>query len=151
MLARCALGRPYEPRGRPFADFGQRAGGSGLGVWGPSGGRLCGARRGGKRLGRRPAALQEKPSADAVSAGTADARHAACVAAIFNAAGEGRASGRRHDDAPSDRRGAAAGELEEADEIAKRRRKRSIRIAIPAAAYDAICSTLPEYAPLWPV
>jgi hypothetical protein len=35
----------------------------------------------------------------------------------------------------------------EADEIAKRRRQRMIHIAITAAAYDAICSTLPEYAP----
>jgi hypothetical protein len=39
----------------------------------------------------------------------------------------------------------------EADEIAKRRRQRMIRIANSAAAYDAIRSTLPQDAPLWPV
>ena len=39
----------------------------------------------------------------------------------------------------------------EADKIAKRRRQRMIRIAITAAACHAICSTLPEDAPLWPV
>ena len=41
-----------------------------------------------------------------------------------------------------DRRGAADGPRVEADEIAKRRRQSMIKIAITAAAYDAICATL---------
>jgi hypothetical protein len=39
----------------------------------------------------------------------------------------------------------------EADQIAKRRRQRMIRIAITPAACHAICSTLPEDALLWPL
>ena len=39
----------------------------------------------------------------------------------------------------------------EANEIAKRRRQCMIRIAISADTYNAIRSTLPEDAPLWPV
>ena len=49
----------------------------------------------------------------------------------------------RQDDARSDRRGAASGARLEADETAKRRRQRMIRIAINAKAFAAIERTLP--------
>jgi hypothetical protein len=47
-------------------------------------------------------------------------------------------------DARSSRPGAADGARVEPDEVAKRRGRGMIRIAITAAAYHAICSTLPE-------
>jgi hypothetical protein len=56
---------------------------------------------------------------------------------------DGHRSGRRQDDARSDRRDAAANAIVEADEIAKRRRQRTIRIAITEAAFEAICASMP--------
>ena len=49
---------------------------------------------------------------------------------------------------PSDRGGTADGAIAEADEIAKPRRQRMIRIAITAAACRAVRLTLPQDAPL---
>jgi hypothetical protein len=67
----------------------------------------------------------------------------ACLTSAQVEAVLGRRSGRRQDDARSDRQGAAANAIVEADEIAKRRRQRVIRIAITAAAFEAIARTLP--------